>query len=84
MNGGVLALMHTPPYGRNEAGREGVQPPNPALDTRRCRGANAMPDNGSYRDSVPADNREHQDNWKPLGDLARRLVEKAKEARDGR
>ena len=43
-----------------------------------------MPDARHYPDSAPADNREHQGNWQPLGDLARRLVEKAKEARDGR
>ena len=36
-----------------------------------------MPDARHYPDSAPADNREHSDNWQSLGDVARRLAEKA-------
>jgi hypothetical protein len=44
-----------------------------------------MPDNGTYSDSAPARNREDSQTWKSIGELARRLAEKAaKEAGDGR
>lgn len=37
-----------------------------------------MSHQGQYTDSARADNPEQKnDNWKPIGDLARRLVEEA-------
>ena len=50
---------------------------HPALtETRTIRGSAMTADADKYTDSGRTDNREQSDNWKSIGALAKRLVEK--------
>lgn len=59
-----------------ETGREGATNTDPALDIRHWNGASDMPDNvGNIGLAESASKNTHQ--WKSIGELARRLAEKA-------
>ena len=49
---------------------------HPALTETRTAGGSAMTaDAEDYTDSTGSDNREQSDNWKSIGEIARRIVE---------
>ena len=60
----------------NEAGRNGAGNTTTALTETRTVGGSAMTaDADQYTDSAGSGNREQSDNWKSIGELARKIVE---------
>jgi len=60
----------------NEAGRNGAGNTITALEhSEPSREVRHMSHYGHYGDSSPSDKTEHSDNWKSIGELARRIVE---------
>ena len=72
-------LQENPQHAINEAGRNGATNTIPALEhSEPSQEVRHMSHYGHYGDSHPQDKTEQFDNWKSIGELARRLVENAK------
>ena len=73
-----VTLQSKPEYALNEAGRDGASTPTPALTDNANVGGPRMAAASSISPVGDSTNAFHTpDNWKPLGDLARLLAEKA-------
>lgn len=62
---------------QNKSGPGSVGSAHPTLDISTYSGGERMPFVGDYPDSAGKSKPEESDNWKSLGDLARKLAEKA-------
>ena len=62
---------------KNEAGGKVLETPNRPRHRSTFTGGDAMPFEHEYGDSTPKSNPEQNGTWQALGDLARKLAEKA-------
>jgi len=63
--------------GENRSEPSGVASTGPALDIGHCEGVSTMPVEATISPEGDSANEYPHDNWQSLGELARRLAEKA-------